>query len=218
MSCSMRTSVISRSSPEQELGEQLPLPSREARCRLVEHEEARLRRERHGDSDLPVLAVREIPDELVQLALDRDAPGGFACLLAHLPVAWEADRSETATCGSENGEVDRVLDRDAEQHAGLLIRPGEAGTRAVPCGRVRDVGAVQLDGAGRGWDVAGDDVEECRFPGPVRSENRSPFAVGDVQIDVTDGDETREAPADPPQAEGRLGVFEGLCCFAQRST
>ena len=30
----------------------------------------------------------------------------------------------------------------------------------------------------------------------------------DVEIDVAHGDESPEAPADPPQAEGRLGVFE----------
>ena len=56
------------------------------------------------------------------------------------------------------------------------------------------------------------------FPAPFGPEDRSPLAVGDVEIDVADGDETPEAPADPPQAEGRLGVFEGLCYFAQRPT
>ena len=56
------------------------------------------------------------------------------------------------------------------------------------------------------------------FPAPLGPRIGAPLAVRDVEIDVLHGDETPEAPADPPQAEGRLGMFEGLCYFAQRPT
>ena len=80
-------------------------------------------------------------------------------------------------------------------------------SRAVPRGHGRHVGAEQLDRAGRRWEVSGDDVEERRLAGAVRAENGSSLAVGDLEIDVGDRDEAAEPPADPPQAEGRLGVF-----------
>ena len=62
-----------------------------------------------------------------------------------------------------------------------------------------------------GLDVAGDDVEQRRLAGAVRPEDRAPLAVRDVQIDVAHGVEATEAPADPPQAEDRLGVLG--CCY-----
>ena len=61
-------------------------------------------------------------------------------------------------------------------------------------------------------DVAGDDVEERRLAGAVRAEDRAPLAVRDVEIDVAHGVEAAEPPADPPQAEDRLGVL-GCCCL-----
>jgi hypothetical protein len=42
--------------------------------------------------------------------------------------------------------------------------------------------------------------------------------VDDVKVDVVHGLQSTEAPADPPQAEGRLGVLDGRCCFAHRPT
>ena len=51
------------------------------------------------------------------------------------------------------------------------------------------------------------------LPAPFgpRIARRSPGA--DVEVDVAHRVETTEPPADPPQAEGRLGVF-GCYCFA----
>src|SRR5256885_2039510 len=77
--------------------------------------------------------------------------------------------------------------------------------------------AEQLDGAGGRREVAADDVEERRLPGPVRAEDRAALARADLEVDVPDGVEAAEPPADPPQAEGRLGVF-GCCCFCQTPT
>ena len=67
---------------------------------------------------------------------------------------------------------------------------------------------VPLDGG----KVAADDVEERRLAGAVRAEDRAPLAGGDLEVDLAHGVQAAEAPADPPQAEGRLGVFGGWCC------
>ena len=54
------------------------------------------------------------------------------------------------------------------------------------------------------------------LPAPFGPEDGAPLAVRDVEVDVAHGVEAAEAPADPPQAEDRLGVF-GCCCFGHRA-
>jgi hypothetical protein len=67
------------------------------------------------------------------------------------------------------------------------------------------------------WNsVAGDDVEERRLACAVRAEDGAPLAVRDVQVDVAHGVKAPEPPADPPQAEDRLGVL-GCCCLGHRT-
>ena len=56
------------------------------------------------------------------------------------------------------------------------------------------------------------------FPAPFGPEDRASLAVDDVEVDVVHGEKSTETPADPPQAEGRLGVFDGRCCFDHRPT
>ena len=67
-----------------------------------------------------------------------------------------------------------------------------------------------------GRDVAGDDVEQRRLARAVRPEDGAPLAVRDVEVDVAHGVEAAVAPADPPQAEDRLGAV-GVCCIAQNA-
>ena len=88
-------------------------------------------------------------------------------------------------------------------------------SRALPRGSVRHVPAEELDRPDVGGKSPADDVEERRLAGAVRAEDRPALAGRDVEVDVADGVEAAEAPADPPQAEGRLGVFG---CVLLRST
>ena len=66
--------------------------------------------------------------------------------------------------------------------------------------------AEELDRPGARGDVARDDVEQRRLPRAVRPEDGAPLAVRDVEVDVAHGVEAAVTPADPPQAEDRLGV------------
>ena len=52
------------------------------------------------------------------------------------------------------------------------------------------------------------------FPAPFgpRIARRSPWTTS--RSTSSHGEKPTETPADPPQAEGRLGVFDGRCCFA----
>ena len=87
----MRTSVISRVESEQEIGQQRSLASGKPGCGLVEHQDLRLGRERHRKRHLPLLPVRERPDELVELVRDGDTRRGRACSLPELRVALRED-------------------------------------------------------------------------------------------------------------------------------
>ena len=166
-----------------------------------------------------MLAVREIADELPELLRDGGLAGRFTCALADRSLApWENHGSEVPTLDTDDREVHAVLDREAVEQPRLLIRTRQPELGPVPRGTPRDVLPKELDRARRRRDVAADDVEEGRLASAVRPEDRATLAVSDVEIDVTHGEKTAEAPADPPQAEGRLGVLDGRCCFAHRPT
>ena len=64
--------------------------------------------------------------------------------------------------------------------------------------------------------VSGDHVEQRRFPGPVRAENRAALARRDVEVDVPHGVEAAEAPADPPKTEDRRDAVGLLVCSQYR--
>ena len=201
---------MSGSSAEQQLGQELPLAAGEAGCGLVEHQELRLGRERHRDRDLPVLAVREVADELGKLVVDRRPLGGRARPFAErLVTPRQRHRAQVAGADAERREVDAVLDADAEEHAGLLVGARQPALGPLPGRHRRHVLAEELDGAGRRGQVARDDVEEGGLAGPVRAEDGPTLAVSDIEIDVTHGEQPAEAPADSPQAESRRGDRDG---------
>ena len=124
--------------------------------------------------------------------------------LADDAVLLVAEHPQAPAVVPDDREEDVVLDREAGEEPRLLVRPGEAERRPDPGGEVRDVAPHHLDRPGRGLEVACDEVEERRLPGPVRPEDGTALAVRDVEIDVAHGLNAAEAPADPPQAEDRL--------------
>ena len=94
-----------------------------------------------------------------------------------------------------------------EEQASLLIRPREPELRPHPAGQVRHVLAQHLD---RPWPTRGKSpatrLNRVRLAGAVRPEDGAALAVRDIGIHVTHGLHPAEAPADPPQAEDRLGA------------
>ncbi len=84
-----------------------------------------------------------------------------------------------------------------------------------PRGQMGHVLPRHLDRPGGRREVARDEVEERRLAGAVRAEDGTALAVRDVEIDVAHGLNAAEAPADPPQAEDRLGV-RWCCCGHSR--
>jgi hypothetical protein len=66
--------------------------------------------------------------------------------------------------------------------------------------------------------IAGDQVEQCCLAGAVRTQDRPALAGNDLEADVAYRVQAAEAPADPPQAEGRRGASVFDRCFGQRLT
>ena len=95
---------------------------------------------------------------------------------------------------------------DAEEHACLLIRTREPELCASPGRQMRHVLPEELDSARRRRKVARYHVEQRRLAGTVQPEYRPPLAVRDLQVDVANGVEPAETPADPPEQEGRRGA------------
>ena len=112
-----------------------------------------------------------------------------------------------ASPDSEHRQVEVVLDAEAKEEPRLLVGPREPQPRPPRRRERGHVLAEQLDGARGRPKVAGDDVEERGLPGPVRPQDRATLAGTNFQVDVLDGVKPAEAPADPPQAEGRRNAF-----------
>src|SRR4029450_2729211 len=156
-----------------------PPPPRTAGGGLIDHQSLRLSGQRHRDRDLPVLAVGQRTDELVELALDCNLPRCGPSALPDAPIATgEDDRPEASAVHPDDREVDRVLDGQAVEEARLLIRPRKATLRPIAGRRARDVLAEQLNGAGRRGEVATNHVEQRRLPRSVRTEDRTTLAPG----------------------------------------
>ena len=107
---------------QQEVGDELPLATREPRARLVEHHQLRLGGERDPECDLALLAVRERADDLRKLVVDRDAAGRLTGALANLGVAFEHDRSNVSATDADDREIDAVLDGESGEETRLLDR------------------------------------------------------------------------------------------------
>src|SRR6266508_133474 len=204
---------------DEELGEKDALTARETGGGLVQHHELRVARPRHRHLELALLAVRQRADKRAQLARQTDSLGQLARTGTHRAVpAGKAYRPEVVAADTQHGEVEIVLDAQAEEETRGLIRPGEPHVRPLPGRLPRHVAAEELNRSRCRWELAGHEIEEGRLPRTVRPEDRTPLARKDVEVHAADGLYAPEAPADPPQAEDRLGAFRCRCCYGHGSS
>ena len=126
MSCSIRISVTSGGSAEQELGEALALAPREAGRGLVEHHQPGLDRARHPDLELALLAVREIADERVRLGAEPRPARPPRRARSRSPASPRLRNTpEAAAVVPDEREEDVVDDGETGKEARLLVRPRE---------------------------------------------------------------------------------------------
>ena len=210
MSCSIRISVTSPVEREQHLRELHPLAAREAGGRLVEHHQLRLARQRHADLELALLPVREVADGRRRAAPSsptRSARSSRA--RSHLGRhAGQANRPQVPRLDAQDRQVEVVLDREAEEESRRLVRAGQPETRrAVRAGRIVTSRPNSSIVPVVGGNSPAMTLNSVVLPAPFgpRIARRSPGR--DVEVDVSHGLDAAEAPADPPQAEDRLGAL-----------
>src|SRR6185503_11714925 len=138
--------------------------------------------------------------ELARDRLEADPLRDLAGFRPQPAVAGaQHDRPEVPAPLADDRQVEVVLDRQAEEEPRGLVGAGEPHADPAPGGQIGHVGAEELNGARGRRELAGDDVEERRLPGPVWPEDGAPLAGPDLQVDAADGLQAAEAPADPPQ-------------------
>ena len=121
------------------------------------------------------------------------------------------ERSPAAIGGGRGGPT------TARYRLSSTVRPGKRRVRLVGAGdpearpatgrQQRAVDALDPDLAGGRPDVAGHDVEQRRLAGSVGTEDRQPLALGDIEVDATQGEEATERDRHRAQPEQRRRGF-----------
>src|SRR6202521_3741567 len=152
--------------------------------------------------------MQQLADQGLEPGAKTDRFGRHARTLAYLTFALrQSDRQQVAPSDAEHREVEVVLDAESEEEPRRLKGSGQAGAGAMPRRVARHVPAEKLDPALGRRELAGDDVEQGRLPGPVGPEDGAPLAGLDRKSHIRDCTQAAEPPADPPQVEDRLSGF-----------
>ena len=143
---------------------------------LVEDDDGRIADEGLGDADALPVALREVADEAVLDVVDlRNLADLFEVTLAVEPARLDVV-----------DEVQVFLHRHVDVERRLL---GEEADELLRLVRVfEDVDAADLGLAGRGGEVAGEDVHRGGFPRAVGAEESDDLALADREGDIVDGE------------------------------
>src|SRR6185437_1376618 len=152
---------------------------------LVEQEELRPLRQRHGDFDASALAIGGLGDRPLRQRLEADALQRLAGALLDLALPVEADHRVPAHRGEpEQRQHDVAQERVAGEQRDDLIGARQPQMRAAARRVVDDFAPEEPDRPGLRPDLAGDEVEERRLAGAVRPDHQATLARLDPEIDV----------------------------------
>src|SRR5215468_1019907 len=184
--------------------ERRALVARHTRCRLVEQQHFRPRRERERDLEQPLLAVRELPGRPVAIRGEPERAEDPVRLVDRVAI-----RRQTAP---PRRRVAVAL-ADRQRHRLERVQPGEqrvdlerAREPALHSRRRRGAGdllAAEEDLAAVRPQHAGHEVDERGLPGAVRADERVARADRHREIDAARDDERAEALVEAPRRERR---------------
>src|SRR6185312_12815421 len=111
--------------------------------------------------------------------------------LRALGARW---RAKHAVWSATRGHRERdVLSRGKRrEQLGALVDVSQSEPRALPCAKARDVATGEPHRARGRRDLAPEDVDERRLSRPVRSDDRAPLSVGDLERHAIDRDDAAE--------------------------
>jgi hypothetical protein len=170
------------------------LLQREALGRLVEHEQPRLLRDRHGHFEQALVAVRE--ERRADIGKTRKPQmlerliGGCRGARDHMPPA---NKPPTLTFACLRGDADILTRGERRKDVAELERARDA----LECHRMHrqpgNVLAGKDDFAGSGLEHARDQVEHGRLAGAVGADDRADPPRFQAHVDRIDGDQRAEA-------------------------
>ena len=123
---------------------------------------------------MALLAVRDLAHRPVRFARETDVGERRERAFPRLRVAvGAAPRDSLSRRGARKGrDPDVVEEREGGKDVGALERAREAQVRDAMRGRPGDLASVERDRPGSRRERAGEQVEERRFPGAVRPDDR----------------------------------------------
>src|SRR5262245_603722 len=161
----------------EQLGGLLGLGVGHAGDRLVDQEELGLLRQQHADLQPLLLAVRQRAGDAAAHARQADSLENAVDALRFLAGLVPEQGLARAPVGLQ-GEADIVLDRVHVEHGRLLELAADAEQRDLGLVEARQVirAAVEIDVAGIGPGLAGDDVHHGGLAGAVGTDDRAHLA------------------------------------------
>jgi hypothetical protein len=141
---------------------------------LVHEHELRLGRERAGDAEPPLVAVRERRRGRVRVGGKPEDAEEVVC-----PLRGGARRRADA----QRGDLDVLAHRQVAERVRVLEGAREPRAAATVRRPARDVAAVQLDGSARRPVEARQHVHERRLAGAVRPDQPDDLAAPQLEAD-----------------------------------
>ena len=118
-----------------------------------------------------------------------------------------AKDAEIALALELDGEANIFADRQFGKDAGDLKRARDAATTAFRGRCRREVLAVEQNPACRWRDFPGNEIEQRRFPGSVRADDRAEFAWLHAHGDVADGLQRAKGTAEVARVQNAASRF-----------
>ena len=197
--------------------ERFRLPRRVPRGRLVEQQHVGLQRDdarQLGHSPHPGRQLRRGPVGVLLEIEQLEHLGGAGDpgpLGSHGSGPPDHRRDEPRPVVSLQRDGDRFEDGEVGEQPGLLVGPAKAEPSPAEGRQAGHVSAVELDAAVLRSEVPGQDVEQRRLPGSVRTHQAEHLTGRGVHGDVVDGAQPAEVDADVLRSErgGRVSGRRG---------
>src|SRR5262249_47475606 len=176
------------------------LARRHARRWLVEQQQTRRAREGDGELEAALVAVREDPAGLACLLVEADALEKRAGLVDVEATRGPEDVVVTPVVREERGL--HVLERgETAEDARDLKGASHPAPAEIVRRQSTDVRAFELDLTGIVREVAGDQVEERRLAGAVRTDDRAQVAGRHSEVHAVHGADAAEVLLEPDELE-----------------
>ena len=169
-----------------------------ARRRLVEQQQLGLGRQRPGDFQPALFAVRQVPGDFIAPVVEFEHLQafqrlGFDLVLFRIIPADAQHRFRHAVFHVEMiGDLDIVQDRQVGEQPDVLEGPGDAPLRDLVGFETDQAFAVELHLARCRFIDAGHQVESGGLAGAVRADQADQLALVDFHIEVGDRFQTAE--------------------------